>query len=81
MYISVRERALRYAAAVKEPAVEMSIADARAHMADVINAAAVRGRTTYLTSRGRRVAAVVPLSVAEGAEEADREGPASPTTT
>lgn len=54
---------------MKEPAVEMSIADARAHMADVINAAAIRGRTTYLTSRGRRVAAVVPLPVAEAAEQ------------
>lgn len=48
--------------------VEMSTADARAHLADVINAAGIRGRITYLTSRGRRVAAIVPVAVAEAAE-------------
>lgn len=52
--------------------VEMSTANARAHLADVINAAAAHGRITYLTSRGRRIAAVVPLAVAEKAE-ADRQ--------
>jgi prevent-host-death family protein len=55
-------------------ATEMSTANARAHLADVINAAATQGRITYLTSRGRRIAAVVPLSVAENAEaEAGQE--------
>jgi prevent-host-death family protein len=45
----------------------MSVRDTRASFADVVNAA-VRGRITYITSRGRRVAAVVPLAVAEDQE-------------
>lgn len=48
--------------------VEMSVRDARTHFADVLFRAAA-GRITYVTSRGRRIAAVVPLSVAEDAEE------------
>ena len=51
-----------------EESTEMSSADARRNFAEVVNAAAVRGRITYITSRGRRVAAVVPLTIAEQAE-------------
>ncbi|MEV4468890.1 type II toxin-antitoxin system prevent-host-death family antitoxin [Nonomuraea sp. NPDC049421] len=51
---------------------EMSVADARRLFADVLNDAAVRGRITYITNRGRRVAAIVPVPVAEAAE-AQRE--------
>jgi prevent-host-death family protein len=47
---------------------ELSVADARRNFADVLNDASARGRITYITSRGRRVAAVVPLPVAEAAE-------------
>ncbi|WP_308440999.1 type II toxin-antitoxin system prevent-host-death family antitoxin [Microbispora rosea] len=47
---------------------EMSVADARRLFADVLNDAAVRGRITYITNRGRRVAAIVPVPVAEAAE-------------
>ncbi|MFG3051854.1 type II toxin-antitoxin system prevent-host-death family antitoxin [Kitasatospora sp. NPDC048239] len=53
-------------------AVEMSTADVRANLADVINAAAAHGRITYLTSRGRRIAAMVPLAIAEQAEATRR---------
>ncbi|MFF4013881.1 type II toxin-antitoxin system prevent-host-death family antitoxin [Streptomyces sp. NPDC001843] len=53
---------------VNDEPVEVSVADARRHLADVLNAASARGRITYITSRGRRVAAVVPLTVAENAE-------------
>jgi prevent-host-death family protein len=48
--------------------VEMNTRDVRAKIADVVNAAAVYGQTTYITHRGRRVAAVVPVPVAEAAE-------------
>ncbi|NGO71618.1 type II toxin-antitoxin system prevent-host-death family antitoxin [Streptomyces boncukensis] len=48
--------------------VELSVADARRQFADVLNSASARGRITYIISRGRRVAAVVPLPVAEDAE-------------
>lgn len=48
---------------------EMSVADARRQFADVLNDAAVRGRITYITNRGRRIAAIVPLSIAETADQ------------
>ena len=50
---------------------ESSTAEVRAHLADVVNAA-IGGRITYITQRGRRVAAVVPLSVAEEAERSEQ---------
>ncbi|WP_255218867.1 type II toxin-antitoxin system prevent-host-death family antitoxin, partial [Actinomadura formosensis] len=45
----------------------MSVADARRQFADVLNDAAVRGRITYITNRGRRIAAIVPVPIAETA--------------
>ncbi|MEU0482203.1 type II toxin-antitoxin system prevent-host-death family antitoxin [Streptosporangium sp. NPDC006013] len=48
---------------------EMSVADARGQFADVLNEAAVRGRITYITNRGRRIAAVVPVPIAEATEQ------------
>jgi prevent-host-death family protein len=53
---------------------ERSVRELREGLADVLNAAAVRGEITYVTSRGRRIAAVVPVPVAEAAEQR-REGP------
>jgi prevent-host-death family protein len=47
---------------------ELSVRDLRDGLADVLNAAAAHGAITYVTSRGRRIAAVVPLSVADAAE-------------
>lgn len=44
---------------------EMSTRDVRAKLADVINDAAAYGTITYVTSRGRRIAAVVSVSDAE----------------
>lgn len=55
-----------------EPAAERSVRELRAALADVLNGAAVRGEITYVTSRGRRLAAVVPVPVAEAAERAAR---------
>ena len=43
---------------------ERSIRQVREHLADVINDA-VQGRITYVTSNGRRVAAIVPLATTE----------------
>lgn len=53
---------------------EMGVKELRANLADVLNDAAVRGRITYVTSRGRRVAAVVPVPVAEAAESESESG-------
>lgn len=49
--------------------IEMKTADVRHELAEVVNAAATRNRITYITNRGRRIAAVVPLHVAEQAEQ------------
>ena len=48
---------------------EIGIRELRAELADVVNETAVRGRITYVTSRGRRVAALVPVPDAEAIEE------------
>ena len=44
----------------------MSTRELRAELADVINAAGVHNQVTFVTSRGRRVAAVVSVTVAGG---------------
>ena len=51
------------------PVEEMSVRELRAELADVINAAGMRDQVTFVTSRGRRVAAVVSVAVAEAATE------------
>ena len=44
--------------------IERSAREVRARLADVIGDA-IAGKVTYITSNGRRVAAVVPLALAE----------------
>jgi prevent-host-death family protein len=51
-----------YAEAMSEPAAEMPISDARDQFAEVVNRAAYAGVVTYVTRRGRRLAAVVPAA-------------------
>ncbi|WP_157254809.1 type II toxin-antitoxin system prevent-host-death family antitoxin [Nonomuraea typhae] len=53
---------------------EMSVRDLRSELADVLNDAAVYGRITYVTNRGRRIAAVVPVPIADQAIEPAVEG-------
>jgi prevent-host-death family protein len=53
-----------------EPA-EMSVRELRANLADVLNLAAVHDQVTFVTSRGRRLAAVVSVTAAEQAAGAD----------
>ena len=53
-----------YTRAMDYESSDRSTREAREHFADVINDA-IRGRVTYITSNGRRVAAIVPLAVAE----------------
>lgn len=52
---------------------QMGIACLRNRLADVVHASAAHNRITYITSRGRRVAAVVPLAVAEDQDHATKE--------
>jgi len=47
---------------------EIGIRELRASLSDVVNETAVYGRVTYVTSRGRRVAAIVPVPDAEAIE-------------
>ncbi|HEX5566617.1 MAG TPA: type II toxin-antitoxin system prevent-host-death family antitoxin [Streptomyces sp.] len=51
---------------------ELSVREFRAQMADVLNETAIRSQITYITNRGRRVAAVVPVAAAEAEEERRR---------
>lgn len=48
----------------------MGIRELRAELSEVLNETAVRGRITYVTSRGRRIAAIVPVPDAETIEAA-----------
>jgi prevent-host-death family protein len=58
---------------------EIGIRELRAALSDVVNETAVYGRITYVTSRGRRVAAIVPVPEAEAIEAKKQpEGDDSP---
>lgn len=48
----------------------MSATEVRAQLSKILNAAAVRGQVTYITQHGQRIAAVVPVPLAELAETA-----------
>lgn len=47
---------------------EMPMTEARDHLADVVNRVAYSGESTYLTRRGRRLAAIVPVELLEAIE-------------
>jgi prevent-host-death family protein len=57
------------------PPVEVSIREARANLAELINLALYQHQVTYLLRHGRRVAAIVP------AETAQPQAPATATPT
>jgi prevent-host-death family protein len=50
---------------------ELGITDARDRLAEIVNEAAYTGSVTYITRRGRRVAAIVPAVDAERLEHAE----------
>jgi prevent-host-death family protein len=54
-----------------EPAHDLTISAARDHLADVVSRAAYAGRITYVTRHGQRMAAIVPVEVAEAIERAE----------
>lgn len=56
------------------PATEISVREARERFADLLYDAAA-GKVTYVTNRGRRIAAVVPLSVADDVTEDQEKDP------
>ena len=47
---------------------EIVVRELRAALSEVLNETAVRSRITYVTSRGRRIAAIVPVPDAEAIE-------------
>lgn len=51
---------------------EIGIRELREGLSDVLMETAVRGRVTYITNRGKRMVGLVPLPVAEAAEESVR---------
>lgn len=54
-------------------AQDLPITAARDRLADVVNEAAYTGQVTYLTRRGRRLAAIVSVEAAEAAERWEDE--------
>ncbi len=57
---------------METPSSELSVRELREGLADVLNAAGTRGQVTFVTSRGRRVAAVVSVAVGEQAIAGDQ---------
>jgi len=47
---------------------EISVRELRKALAGTLNDVAVRGRIIYVTNHGRRIAAIVPVPVAEQVE-------------
>jgi prevent-host-death family protein len=62
---------MTYALYMTDPAADLSMSDAREHFAEVVGRAAYAGRITYVTRRGQRMAAIVPVEVAEAIERAE----------
>jgi antitoxin Phd len=58
-----------YTLGMSEAAHELPVVDARANLADVVNSALDKGEVTYLTRRGQRVAAIVPVDLAAAVEQ------------
>ncbi|MFG1798601.1 type II toxin-antitoxin system prevent-host-death family antitoxin [Micromonospora carbonacea] len=52
-------------------AAELPISEARENLADVVSRAHYAGRITYVTRRGQRLAAIVPVELAEAIERAE----------
>jgi antitoxin Phd len=50
---------------------DLGITDARDRLAEVVNEAAYTGTVTYISRRGRRLAAIVPAEDAERLEDAE----------
>jgi prevent-host-death family protein len=53
---------------VAEPGKEISVRELRGTLADALNRAGTRGEIIYITNRGRRIAAIVPVPLAEKAD-------------
>lgn len=58
---------------MSENAHNLPITEARDRLAEVVNEAAYTGQVTYLTRRGRRLAAIVSVQAAEAAERWEDE--------
>jgi antitoxin (DNA-binding transcriptional repressor) of toxin-antitoxin stability system len=48
---------------------EISVRELRLALAGTLNNVSVRGRIIYVTNHGRRIAAIVPVPVAERSEQ------------
>lgn len=56
---------------------EIAVTGLREQLANVLNETAVYGRITYITSHGRRVAAIVPVPLADQVATASTQQPAA----
>jgi prevent-host-death family protein len=55
---------------------DKGLRELRAGLSAAVNDAAVRGQITYITSHGRRLAAIVPVAEAEAIEARQQTDPA-----
>lgn len=62
-----------YVLTYSEVMTEMSLSEARGHLADVVDSARVSHQPVYLTRRGKRVAAVIDADDLERLVEAAEE--------
>ncbi|CAL9534360.1 hypothetical protein SUDANB54_04101 [Streptomyces sp. enrichment culture] len=54
---------------------EVGVRELRQDLSDFLNKTAIHGQITYVTSHGRRIAAIVPLQDGEAIEAARRGRP------
>ncbi|MFI9418007.1 type II toxin-antitoxin system prevent-host-death family antitoxin [Streptomyces werraensis] len=59
---------------------EVGVRELRGELSEFLNKTAIHGQITYVTSHGRRIAAIVPLQDGEAAEAARRGRPGPEST-
>jgi len=70
--------AIRYAVTMAgEAGADVGIAELKAKLSDFVNRVIYRGEVIWITKNGKRVAALVPVEVAELAERVEIERSAS----
>lgn len=64
--------AIRYSVTMPEgSSAAVGIAELKAHLSDYVNRVIYRGEVVWVTKNGKRVAALVPVEVAEAVEAAE----------
>lgn len=67
---------IRYSGGMEIKTSEIGVRELRTALSDVLNRTAIHGEITYVTSHGRRIAAIVPLVDGEAIEASKKNAPA-----